>query len=96
MPIVLIISLATFCIWLGLAYNNIGLKFAIANLENIDNQNPFVVAIYHSVATLVIACPCAFGIAAPAAIYSSSGLVAKIKFYFLLQKFMKQSIKLIT
>ena len=82
LPIVLIISLATFCIWLGLAYNNIGLKFAIANLENIDNQNPFVVAIYHSVATLVIACPCAFGIAAPAAIYSSSGLAAKNKILF--------------
>ncbi len=82
LPSILFISLLTFCIWLGLSYNHIELKFNISILDNIDYSNPFMVAIYHSVATLVIACPCAFGIAAPAAIYSSSGLAAKHKILF--------------
>ncbi len=82
LPTIILISIITFCIWLGLSYTGIKLDFFDSRFNNVDFDNPFVVAIYHSVATLVIACPCAFGIAAPAAIYSSSGLAARNKILF--------------
>lgn len=74
LPSILTISLITFVVWLILGYQGI-------YLFNQYNQ-PIANAIYHAVATLVIACPCAFGIAAPAAIYSSSLIASKNKILF--------------
>ena len=82
LPIVVFISLITFITWLILSYLGISLNFAIMHLENFDLSNPWLVATYHAVAVLVISCPCTFGIAAPAAIYSSSGIAAKNKILF--------------
>ena len=80
LPIVVLIFLITFIVWLTLSYLNIKLDFF--HVDQIDYSNPFAVAINHAVAVLVISCPCAFGIAAPAAIYSSSGLASKHKILF--------------
>lgn len=78
LPSVLLISLITFILWLILLY----LPITIPPIFNNNYENPFANALYHAVATLVIACPCAFGIAAPAAIYSSSFIASKNKILF--------------
>lgn len=74
LPSILTISLITFIVWLILNYQGIYL------FKRYDQ--PIANAIYNAVATLVIACPCAFGIAAPAAIYSSSLIASKNKILF--------------
>ncbi len=78
LPTVLIISLLTFILWLIILY----LPIEVPNIFNNIYDNPIANALYHAVATLVIACPCAFGIAAPAAIYSSSFIASKNKILF--------------
>ena len=83
LPTVLIISLITFILWLILLYLPISIPAIFNNVyENPIYENPIANALYHAVATLVIACPCAFGIAAPAAIYSSSFIASKNKILF--------------
>lgn len=81
LPIILFISLITFIIWLSLAYNNISIPIKTF-FDYQEYSNPWQIAIYHSISILVIACPCAFGIAAPLAIHSSSGLASKNKILF--------------
>ncbi|MBD5423138.1 MAG: cation-translocating P-type ATPase [Mycoplasma sp.] len=79
LPSILLISLITFVVWLVLSYQ--GITFS----ENVISQTydePITNALYHAISTLVIACPCAFGIAAPAAIYSSSSIASKNNILF--------------
>ena len=78
LPTILSISLLTFIIWVILGYQNIVLPTIFTKNFN----DPITNAIYHAVATLVISCPCAFGIATPIAIYSSSSIASKNKILF--------------
>ncbi len=78
-PIVLVVSLLVFLFWFffpegGKAILLWGLHF-IPWIN--PNLNRFSMAIFASVATLVIACPCALGLATPTAIMVGSGLGAK-------------------
>lgn len=79
-PSVLLLSLTMFVVWLIIGYT---LKTdKIYEIFAGPKDNPFAAATYVATAVLVISCPCAFGIAAPIAIYSSSILASKNKILF--------------
>lgn len=79
-PSVLLLSLTMFVVWLIIGYT-LGTD-KIYPIFKGPKDNPFAAATYVATAVLVISCPCAFGIAAPIAIYSSSILASKNKILF--------------
>lgn len=78
LPIVLFLFIFSFIFWTIIGYLKIDIPYYL--FENFDN--PISLAINNSVSILVIACPCAFGIAVPCAIYSSSSIASKNKILF--------------
>ncbi|WP_033161004.1 heavy metal translocating P-type ATPase [[Mycoplasma] collis] len=79
-PFILLISFLAFIIWLNLGYFIKPQNFH--KLYSGPRENFLHDAIWVSCAVLVVACPCAFGIAAPIAIYSSSILSSQNNILF--------------
>lgn len=74
-PIILLISLVTFLFWL--VFPEIGRTFLMVLQDYIPwltiNQSIISMALFASIATLVIACPCALGLATPTALMVGMG-----------------------
>eukprot|EP01029_Cantina_marsupialis_P013577 TRINITY_DN3008_c0_g1_i4.p1 TRINITY_DN3008_c0_g1~~TRINITY_DN3008_c0_g1_i4.p1 ORF type:complete len:374 (-),score=122.99 TRINITY_DN3008_c0_g1_i4:1-1122(-) len=70
-PIVVTLSILTFAIWGSLAL------VGVIPDDWSDNNGEFLFALKFGVATLVVACPCALGLATPTAIMVGTGVGAK-------------------
>ncbi|MCC6474100.1 MAG: heavy metal translocating P-type ATPase [Burkholderiales bacterium] len=68
-PLVLAIALATFLVWLWLG-------------PSVAAESPITMALVAAVAVLVVACPCAMGLATPAAIMVGTGRAAELGVLF--------------
>lgn len=74
-PVILIISLSTFLFWL--LFPEIGLRI-LSSFEGFIpwvtlDRDPLSLALFASIASLVIACPCALGLATPTALMVGMG-----------------------
>ena len=70
-PAVCLISLTAFIVWLVIGYTVLPESWLPAQ------TSPFLLAFLFSITTLVIACPCALGLAAPTAVMVATGVGAK-------------------
>ena len=73
-PMILILSTVVFFIWLGLALGNA--------VELPSNMSSLTFALQFALATLVVSCPCAIGLAVPTAIMVATGVGAKFGILF--------------
>ena len=70
-PAVCLISLTAFIVWLVIGYTVLPESWLPAQ------TSPFLLAFLFSITTLVIACPCALGLAAPTAVMVATGVGAR-------------------
>jgi Cu+-exporting ATPase len=73
-PAIVLLSLTTFGVWFALAQLKVGQVPAWIEKENVAN---FTFAFLFAVSTLVIACPCALGLATPTAVMVGTGIAAR-------------------
>lgn len=71
-PCVVTISLVTFLVWYGLSVSQVVPPGWLP-----EATTPFVFALLFGVAVLVVACPCALGLATPTAVMVGTGVGAK-------------------
>lgn len=72
-PSIVGLTIFVFVLWLSLA---------LRGVLQLDGQSPLSFALRFALATLVISCPCAIGLAVPTAIVAASGVGAKLGVLF--------------
>jgi Cu+-exporting ATPase len=71
-PAVIVIGALTFIGW-AIIGNTIGIPITGSSMMAMGSNNPWITAIVAAVAVLVVACPCALGLATPTAIMVGTG-----------------------
>jgi Cu+-exporting ATPase len=72
-PTVVTLAIVTFVTWLYL-----GVSGRLDPTALPPGTSPFLLALLHTVAVLVIACPCALGLATPTVVMVATGVAARL------------------
>ena len=70
-PVIVILAIISWTVWFTIIYSDWGQEKL-----NIQGQTDFVFAFNFGISTLVIACPCALGLATPTAVMVGTGIAA--------------------